>query len=665
MTDGLDGFRFLVINKKRDWEEGLLASLTASDEGITLQETFDYFIERSFHANGLGSDLEIKDFSLGDCHVLYLLDANTRRIYFFDPNQNRVEKMDFTETFFSNPSCITYTSGSIYVVEHETDRIILNFNPVEWKIRWTIGRFHDAQGNKIVLDQPIKPIDLAIDINKDLYVLDQNNLAIVQFDGIGRLVSIFGQKELYGKQPIAIALSPEGALFVLERQEKKVLKFVSRTLESEFVIPLPLDPSGLCIDANGHLFIGDQRNIVPDREDDRFIYRFSQSGNLIGAISGYRGSVKKIMMDAENRLYVFDEKEQKITILKRQRVYEKQGNTPVHNGVYYSKAVDSAKPGTQWHKLVLESETLDHTKQVVSMSENMQVKVSYRIADHKTVSINGEDKNLDDFLADPSVLPMDKDEALKRLDWSVPLINPKDMLIRGPVGRYLWLRLELIGTERITPAVKNIRAVFPRTSYLRYLPAVYQEEESSRDFLERFLSLFETFFVDLESEINHITRFFDANAVSGDFLRWLSTWLSITADEHWPEEKLRRLVKKVPELYKMRGTRRGIEETITIFTDIKPMIIEAFQLQRGEQKIDPYSFYVFLPPFLLKDEHQLETARRILELEKPAHTCAVLSVLEPSIYLDKHTYLEVNTYLWEPTLRLDCGAKMQRDTILR
>lgn len=663
MMDEIEETYSLVLNKKRDWEEGLIFSLTASEEGITLKEAFDYSIERCFQSNELYPPMEIRDFSVGECGLLYLLDANirpTRTIYILDPKQNLVDKLKLTGASFTNPSSIIYNPGELYVADPYGDKVILNFNPENGRLRWTI------KGVQNELENKIKPVDLVAANNGYLYVLDQNNLAILKFNNTdGSCVSIFGRKELKGKQPTSIALSPYGDLFVLEEQKKKVLRFVSENFKSEFEIPEHMNPSGLCIDENGNLLIGDKGKITIDGEDDRFIYRFNPSGKLIGAISGYRGSVQKIQIDTANRLYVFNgDNERKITILKRQRVYLKQGNTSVYKGVYYSQSLDSTKQGTQWHKLVLERATLDYTKQLVNDSENIQVKVSYRIADYKTVSIKGRDWDMDDFLSDSSISPEEKEDSLSVLDWSVPLINPKDMLIYGPVGRYLWLRAEIIGSEKLTPAIKNIRAVFPRSSYLRYLPAVYQEEESSRDFLERFLSLFETFFTNLESEIDHIAHYFDPNAVSGDFLRWLSTWLSIAADEQWPEKKLRKLVQKVPELYKIRGTRRGIEETIEIFTDIKPIILEPFQLQDGEHKVDPYTFKVFLPPFRLKEGYQLETARRILELEKPAHTCAMLSELEPWIYLDKDTYLEVNTYLSEPTLRLDSGAILQRDTVL-
>jgi hypothetical protein len=90
---------------------------------------------------------------------------------------------------------------------------------------------------------------------------------------------------------------------------------------------------------------------------------------------------------------------------------------------------------------------------------------------------------------------------------------------------------------------------------------------------------------------------------------------------------------------------------------------------------DPYCFCVLLKPYTrrkggccngarrLTDEERQGVAR-LLDAEKLAHTCAGLLALQPWIYLDMHTYLEVNTYLSEPDLRLDAGAAMPRDTVL-
>jgi phage tail-like protein len=268
-------------------------------------------------------------------------------------------------------------------------------------------------------------------------------------------------------------------------------------------------------------------------------------------------------------------------------------------------------------------------------------------------------------------------QALPDTAWSAPLVNPPDALIGSPAGRYLWLRLELIGSPTHTPTVRSLRVDFPRLSYLRYLPAVYQEDARSREFLERFLALFETFFADLEDQIDRIVRYFDADAVTGDFLRWLASWLAIAADESWSEEQLRALLHRAPTLYKQRGTRAGIAAMLTLYTGDEPLLIEQFQLNcvaGGDPQLqallyrlygrDPYCFCVLLKPRAVTTESQRLAVQRLVEAEKPAHTCAGLLVLEPWVFLDMHTYLGVNTYLSQPSPRLDSGAAIPRDSVL-
>lgn len=654
-------FRFLMRNNKTSWEKGLLHSLTASDEGIKLKETFDYTLSQIIYADQLQPAPDIKDFAVGQCNLLYILDANTHSLYQCNLEQTK----DCIESSLPDLTIITLTAGSLLVAYDEAEQKVLGLDSNGWQVKWAIGASQDAAGKKLALKQPIKPVDLAIDKAGKLYVLDLNNLAILHFDESGRFLAAFGQEVLRGKNPVAIALSPDDSLYVLERQEKKVLKFVAGQLELQFDIHAEIKPSGLAIDQLGHLYVGDDRIIDAYDEDDRFIHIFSLSGKGLGELSGYRGSVKKIVIDRENRLYVLNEEQQKIFIFKREPFFSRKKATSLPSGIFFTQAFDSAKPGTQWHKFVLDAD----------LPEQAQIKVSYLVADEKTFLLNGEEQDLDLFLGSRSMLPEEKMETVNKLKWSEPLPNPLDALVRGNPGRFLWLRVELIGSERITPTVKSVRAVFPRISYLRYLPAIYQEDEVSRDFLERFLSLFETFFANLESEINHIVRFFDADAVSGDFLRWLASWLSIAVDDNWPEEKLRQLVKRVPELYKMRGTRQGIEEMIELFIEKKPFIVEQVQLEWiKDQKLkktfeklygkNPYCFFVLLPQLPIKDKKQLMMVRRILDLEIPAHTHAELVELQPWIHLGMHTYIGVNTYLSKPDLRLDSGTIMPRDTIL-
>ena len=77
-----------------------------------------------------------------------------------------------------------------------------------------------------------------------------------------------------------------------------------------------------------------------------------------------------------------------------------------------------------------------------------------------------------------------------------------DCLVRSGGGRFLWLRLEFRGNGKVTPRLDSIEIEFPRISLRRYLPAVFGKEAVSADFTDRFLSLFDTTFRSIETNLD-------------------------------------------------------------------------------------------------------------------------------------------------------------------
>jgi phage tail-like protein len=244
-------------------------------------------------------------------------------------------------------------------------------------------------------------------------------------------------------------------------------------------------------------------------------------------------------------------------------------------------------------------------------------------------------------------------------------------------GRFLWLMIEWIGTERHTPMADKLRLYFPRETYLDYLPAVYQEDEESRDFLERYLSMFGTLFSEMETEIGDMSRFIDPHRAEGEHLRWLATWLGLAADDSWTDDQVRSFINAAHELYRYRGTKRGMIKSIETYTGIEPLIVEQFQTKsmkdNAELRIlmeqlygdNPYSFTVLLMPEQAPSEKQRVAIEELLEEQKPAYTEARLVQLQPWMYLDLHTYLGINTVLTEPSiLTLDAYRSMPNDTLI-
>ena len=113
----------------------------------------------------------------------------------------------------------------------------------------------------------------------------------------------------------------------------------------------------------------------------------------------------------------------------------------------------------------------------------------------------------------------------------------EDFLIPTRPGQYLWLKFTLRGDGTATPAVRRLRVHYPRESYLRYLPAVFSEDEESRSFLERFLAIFQTEWDELEQKIAETGAYVDPAAVpGGPFLDFLASWLALPLEREWDAE---------------------------------------------------------------------------------------------------------------------------------
>jgi phage tail-like protein len=683
--------KFLVLNRKSAWDRGLSINLDVSDDGLKIREVFEYEFELENEITVLSDTFEVTDFAVAECNQLYILDAATPAIWIYDTNQKRIERIQCISPILKKPTAIAYAAGILYVADLEAEARVFAFSTRNWQVRDTIG--NSPGSDSLPLSQPFGPIDLAVDQSGNLFALDRENFVVLKFNEALRLVQIFDQAGLSGKNPTNIALSRKGMLYVFERNDQVVFrlptaeseisvkKFIEfNALKNDGVLPKALRPSDLDVDDEGNLFVGDSRPRDPKQEDDRFIRRFTPDGKYAGVVEDYRGAADQLAIDLESSIFVFrKEDKNKITALRRQKRFALSESSSLVKGEYFSAALDSRDARTIWHKL----------SSTTTSAVGGQIQISVLAADEKRMKIAETNQDLDDFLNRAKSLTGTQFQTalgdLDKLGWSKSVVNSDDALVTA-AGRYLWVRIILIGSEHASPEVCSVRLDYPRISYLRYLPAVYQEDDRSRDFLEQFLSLFETFFAGLEARIDHIARYFDPDSslVSTDFLRWLSTWLAISVDNNWDDAKLRELVKRAPEIYKKRGTRAAIEDMIEIFTGEKPLIIEHHQLScasPGNESppsdskeiedlykqlygTDPFCFCVLLKPFPVQTEESYRAVRRLLDSEKPAHTCAGLLRLQPWVQLDAHTYLEVNTYLSEPSARLDLGSAMPRDTVL-
>lgn len=136
-----------------------------------------------------------------------------------------------------------------------------------------------------------------------------------------------------------------------------------------------------------------------------------------------------------------------------------------------------------------------------------------------------------------------------------------------------------------------------------------------------------------------------------EFLNWLSGWVTLSFRAGLDEGQSRRFIDRAVVLYRKRGTKSGIEELVETYTGITPEIDEtgaAFQIgksrlgadefdheiRRGEwatSRIEgfPHFFVVsarFVGSDVLDEYERRKVIQHIVELEKPAHTVAAVTV---------------------------------------
>ena len=197
-------------------------------------------------------------------------------------------------------------------------------------------------------------------------------------------------------------------------------------------------------------------------------------------------------------------------------------------------------------------------------------------------------------------------------------------------------------------------AVRSKGRYLRYLPALYEQDE----FMVRFLMLFESFWRPIEQQIGGIHNYLDADFTPPSFLPWLASWFHLTLERHFTEAQRRRLLKSIMRLYRRRGTKQALQEYLEILTDNPVEIVERraknFQVGRNARigvgvalgtKNVPHTFTVHvrlspLPaigengePIGEAESKQRELERRrvimaVIDAEKPAHTSYDLQIDE-------------------------------------
>ena len=224
---------------------------------------------------------------------------------------------------------------------------------------------------------------------------------------------------------------------------------------------------------------------------------------------------------------------------------------------------DGREPDCVWHRLMLDACLAPETRvEVWSRAANdLNELTTARWLREPALYLRG----------DGSELPFargQKRSRAARTEGRAQGAGTWELLFQRTRGRYLQLRLRLVGNGRSTPRLRALRAYYPRFSYLaRYLPAVYREDEQSASFLDRFLANVEGLYTTLEDKIAAVQMLFDVRSAPTDALDWLATWLGVALDPAWDEAKRRLFIKHAAFFFQYRGTTYGLELALRLALD--------------------------------------------------------------------------------------------------
>ena len=204
----------------------------------------------------------------------------------------------------------------------------------------------------------------------------------------------------------------------------------------------------------------------------------------------------------------------------------------------------------------------------------------------------------------------------------------------------------------------------PPSSLLQYLPAIFQQDAFTGQFLLAFEKLLlgrrddvpfpplerasvEVHFPQhgLEETIAGLASYFDPQQTPDEFLPWLASWTAFSLRADLPPDKQRDFIANILQLYRWRGTKQNLEKLLAIFVPHTDVSLSPPQVN---ETTDPHSFRVtiLLARTTVAVVNRQETiARALIELEKPAHTIYELELLFPSMQVGVHSTVGVDTLL--------------------
>lgn len=218
------------------------------------------------------------------------------------------------------------------------------------------------------------------------------------------------------------------------------------------------------------------------------------------------------------------------------------------SGIYVSQIYDSGREGTQWNHL-----RLDVGKEAV-----LQV----------YVWLFDRLEEMEERLCQEDI----RQWFTKQKKYAQYHSEYRNMLLFGHgSGRYARLAIEILSGNGAEAVFHGYDLSFPKESFTRYLPAIYQDNIQ----LERYLAVQQNIYLELEENVDRLSERLDHELCSRKQAIRLARWLG-WEELAWQVEKdiLRKLLQTGTALASKKGTCAYYVGMAEILTGQKAVIIE-------------------------------------------------------------------------------------------
>lgn len=318
-----------------------------------------------------------------------------------------------------------------------------------------------------------------------------------------------------------------------------------------------------------------------------------------------------------------------------------QTKNPDRPGMFLSRILDCREEETVWHRLVMDA----------SYGDNMAVYLKIYGTDSPSEARAGWERCRTYWLEGdgtssqaPGCPDMENSPCLESR-------NPQDILLHSVKGRYLWFVLILHGNGSGSPVIRQIRMYFPKETWMRFLPEIYQGADG--EFLERYLCIFQSIYESLEEKIRQDAILLDLQAADPQLLLWLSGWLCAGSSHLWKPENLKKYLAEGAAVYQKLGTAGALVRMVELYTGFMPY------LREPEPGDNPHLFRLYIMEEAVAAPRQYQALLRVIREGKPADMEVQVIALKPFVFLDRDTYLGINSVLNQyGQAVLDSGSSM-------